>query len=329
MINVPKDKLWDKVKILFNAYGQESLQLSRNYVLKEKIEYKPLGEALRYFSESWLDFLHPALISLSCEAVGGDKDKTVKIGAAIVLMAGAADIHDDIMDKSTAKESNPTILGKFGVDIAILTGDALLLKGVYLLHEACKTLPRKEQEEILDSVKNTFFEMSSGVAEENSLRSTLNISSETFLNIIRQKVATAETTARIGAILGNASEREIAVMSHFGRTYGMLLSIRDEFIDIFEVEEIKNRLANECLPLPILLALQDEYRRKLLLNLLEKEITQENVERILDLSLDCESSKELIVKMKMMIDKEIMNLSIIKTHKDMLILLLNSTIEDL
>lgn len=324
-----KNKLWHNVNTLLGIYGKEALKFSKNYMLKEKIEYKPLSEALQYFLESWFDVIHPTLISISCEAVGGTGSETVEIGAAIVLLAGAADIHDDIMDKSTNKESNLTVYGKFGQDIAILAGDTLLLKGIYLLHEACETLPKNKKQEILDSIKETFFEMSSGVAKETSLRSNLKISYEDFLDIIRQKVATAGAATRIGAILGNGSEKDIAIMSHFGRTYGTLLSIRDEFIDAFEADEIKNRLTNEFLPLPILLALQDKSKNKLLLDLLQKDIDQENVDKILDLSIDCKATKKLIDQMKIMIQNEIVNFSPINKHKDTMTLLLNSTIEDL
>lgn len=329
MVNLPEEKLWDRVNILLSEYGQEALQFSKNYVLQEKIEYKPLGEALRYFFESWFDVLHPTLISLSCEAVGGNINETVKMGAAIVLLAGAADIHDDIMDKSTSKESNLTVFGKFGCDIAILAGDALLLKGIYLLHEACETLPKNEGQEIFESIKRTFFEMSCGVARETSLRGKTAISSKEFLSIIRQKVATVDVTMRIGAIIGKGSEKEIAVMSHFGRTYGMLLSIRDEFIDVFEVDEIQNRLANECLPFPILLALQDKSKNTMLADLLKNDITAENVDKILDLSIDCQGTRDLIAQMKRMIEAEIANLHSLNNCKETLILLLESTVEDL
>jgi geranylgeranyl diphosphate synthase type II len=324
-----EDKLWDKVNILLSTYGQEALQFAKNYVLQEKIDYKRLSEALQYFFESWFDVLHPTLISLSCEAVDGNKSETLKIGAAIVLLSGAADIHDDIVDKSVNKGSNPTVFGKFGQDIAILAGDALLLKGIYLLREGCITLSKNEEDEIFDSVKGTFFEMSSGVAREASLRGKTSILLDDFLSIVRQKVAAVESTMKIGAIIGKGSAEKVAILSHYGRTYGILLSLRDEFVDVFEVDEIRNRLENECLPLPILLAFQDKNRRQQLENILSNEITSESIDKILDLSMDSPASKELVDQMKNMIRDETFNLSSIKNNKDMLELLLQSTVEDL
>lgn len=328
MVNLPEGKLWDNVNIFFRTYGQEALQFSRNYVLQEKVENKSLYDALQYFINSWYDVLHPALISLSCEAVGGNKTKTVDIGASIVLMAGAADIHDDIIDRSAHKNLEPTVFGKFGADIAILAGDTLLLKGIYLLHKACTTLPPSRQLEILDIVKSAFLEISSGVVEEASLKGKTNVLLNEFMPIVYKKVAAVEASMRIGGIIGGGSAQEIDMLSHFGRTYGVLLSLRDEFIDVFEVEEIKNRLANECLPLPILLALQDKDKGKSLHNILNNKITQENIDSILDFSIDCRANKELISEMKRMVETEIDNLLNIP-NKEVLILLLKSTVEDL
>ena len=322
--------MWDHVKILMKERGYEALQFSKQTILQEEIGYEPLREALRYFVEEfWFDSLHPTLISLACEAVGGNHKETIKMGAAIVLMAGAADIHDDIMDQSIIKEPNQTIFGKFGGDIAILAGDALLLKGIYLLHDSCESLPKWKKQEILGIVKRTFFEMSSGVAKEASLRGKINISGIEFLDTINQKVSTAEATTRIGAILGNGTENEIAVIGHYGRTLGLLLSLRDEFVDVFEANELKNRFEHECLPIPILLALQNMSIQSELLCLLKDQITDNHLERILDLSLDCEESKNLIVKMKSSVEEEIVNLSSVRKCKDVLVLLLKATLEDL
>ena len=81
------------------------MELSKQAVLAEQIKYEPLREALRYFMEELCyDASHPTLLSLACEAVGGNPDATTDIGAALVLLAGAADIHDDIIDQSLTKE---------------------------------------------------------------------------------------------------------------------------------------------------------------------------------------------------------------------------------
>src|SRR3989304_8858870 len=138
----------------------------------------------------------------------------------------------------------------------------------------------------------------------------------------KRKGASAEATARIGAILGGGTKSEIAVLGHYGRTYGVLLTLRDEFIDIFEAEELKNRVENEVLPLPILLAFHDAAKKTAILQLLKGQVTEDNIEQILDLSLDDPETIDLTKKMRRMVQEESLKLSFVKNCSSGLKLLL-------
>jgi len=326
----PEQKLMQRAINLIQDRGQRAVENSRQLATIDKIGYKPLNEAVKYFmDEFWYDFLHPALISIACEAVGGNVEDTVNIGSAIVLMAGAADIHDDIIDESKIKEPYLTVFGKFGRDIAVLTGDTLLIKGVYALHESTMLLSKNKSRLILESVKESFLELCGGELRETELRGKVEISKSAYLEIIKQKAAASETMTRIGAILGDGTEKEIELLGHYGRTYGVLMTIRNEFIDVFEEDELRNRVENECLPTPILLAFQDKMRKSEILRLLEKEMTDKNVEKILDLSMDCQETRLLVEDMKKWVEKEISLISPIPNCREELKLLLTATLEDM
>jgi geranylgeranyl pyrophosphate synthase len=326
-----KKKLMEKVKRLLKEKGQKALEIAKQSVLQEKIEYEPLNEALRYFMEEiWLDVPHPALLSLTCEAVGGNPDTTANIGAAIAILAGAADIHDDIIDQSITKDSKPTIFGKFGKDIALLAGDALLFKGLMMIHEACEPLPENQKNEILGLVKQAFFKIGGAEAKEASLRGKFDLSPEEYLKIIENKVAVAEATAKIGAILGGGTREEIERLGHYGKTLAILMTIRDEFIDIFEPDELKNRAENECLPLPILFTFKDPRKKNKIMRLLKgNKITEKEIAKILNIVMDAKETQELKKEMLSSIKKEIQQLKFIKGSRNSLKLLLQSTVEDL
>ncbi len=150
------------------------MKLTKKEIFNEKIEYKPVREALRYFIvEVWHNFQHPALLSLTCKAVGGEAEHTRTIGAALVLLTGAADIHDDIIDRSKVKSTKPTIFGKFGQDIALIAGDMLFVKGLHLLNKACEELSEEKEEIVFNIVKNGFLKIGGGVANEAELKKTL------------------------------------------------------------------------------------------------------------------------------------------------------------
>jgi geranylgeranyl pyrophosphate synthase len=324
----PRKKLMEKAIAILRERGEKAVEIARTSILQEQIDYKPLKEALQYFIKDWEDVLHPALLSLACEAVDGNPDSTIQIGAAIVLLAGGADVHDDIIDQSTVKEPKQTVLGKFGQDISILTGDALLMEGLYLLHEACESLPRKKKQAILKLVKEAFFEISSAEAKEASFRGKTDLAGREYLAIIKHKVAAGEAATRIGAILGNGKTNEIGILGNYGRTYGVLMAVRDEFVDIFEQDELKNRAERECLPLPILLTFADSAKKAEILRLLKEEMTQDRIDRILELTLSSKETRRLKEDIKYLIEQEIQQLITLKNCKEVLEQLLWSTTED-
>jgi geranylgeranyl pyrophosphate synthase len=324
-------KLMEKVKSLLKEKGQKALEIARQSVLQEKIECEPLNEALRYFMEEiWLDVPHPALLSLTCEAVGGNPDATANIGAAIALLAGAADIHDDIIDQSSIKDGKETVFGKFGKDIALLAGDALLFKGLMMLHEACKRFPKNKKQEILRLSKQAFFKIGSAEAKETSFKGKFDLPAEEYFKIIENKTAVAEATAKIGAIIGGGTREEIAILGHYGKILSILMTIRDEFIDIFELKEIKNRVENECLPLPILFTFKDPKKQNKIVYLLKKgELTEKNRDKILDIVMNAVETQELKEKMIALIKEAHQQLKHIKRNKETLQLILDSTLEGL
>ena len=277
------------------------------------------------------DAAHPALIGLACEAVGGNADLTTQVGVAYVLLAGGADIHDDIIDDSAFKYSRETVLGKFGKDIAILAGDALLFKGFFTLEAACTALPREHKNAVLDLTKSAFFGISSAEAEESILREkSCSPPPEEYLDMIKTKAAVGEATMKIGAILGGGTAEKVEALGKYGRAIGILLTVRDEFIDTFDLDELRNRVAKECLPLPVLFTLNDS-KKEDKLNCLLKEgaVTEKKQKKILDLVTNSKGTRELKKQMRSIIKEETQRLILFGINSDCLKLMLRSTVEDL
>jgi geranylgeranyl diphosphate synthase type I len=327
----PEKELVKQVKTLLWERGQEALEIAKQSVLQEKIEFKPLQEALHYFMEEiWGDVLHPALLSLTCEAVGGNPDTTTHVGAATVLLASGADVHDDIIDQSLTKDSKPTVFGKFGKDIAILLGDFFLLTGCCLLCEASEQLTKYQKQSVLELVKQAFFDIANAEAKEASIRGKFDISAEEYLDIIKIKVSVSEAMTKIGAILGGGNQEEIEALGHYGKTLGILLTIRDEFIDVFELDELKNRVEKEVLPLPIIAALQDPNKKDKIITLLtRRELTETEVEQILDLVMSSKEARKIKKRMRLLVKEGCQQVNFASRNKETFKLLLWSTLENI
>ncbi len=324
-------KLMERVKDVLKKHGQKAFEIAKNTALGMKLQYKPLYNALQYFiNEIWYDVQHPALVSLACKAVGGNPEKTTNVGAAIVLLAGAADIHDDIIDDSKLKNLRLTVYGKFNGDITLLLGDALLFEGLSLLHEACQKFSERERDSILKLIKQAFFEIGNAEANEIEFRGKCNINPREYFGIIKRKAAVAEAAARTGAIMGGGTKKDIEILGRYGRALGTLMTIRDEFIDMFELEELKNRIEKECLPLPMIYAFKDKnIKEKVLLCL--RNGSEENFYDVIEEIMQMKEVNTLKENMKNVIKKTISEIKFLPNSAVLpeLNLLLKASIEDL
>ncbi len=324
------EKMMLRANALLKERGQEALKMARQEFSQQKIAFAPLGEALNYFlGEVWFDYLHPGLMSLACEAVGGNPKETVAVGAAFVLLAGGADVHDDIIDQSAAKGTRLTVLGKFGRDIAVLAGDALLFIGLSMMHDAVRELEAGKRVAILECVNQAFFNISSAEAKEASLRGNKDLTWTEYFEVIKMKDAVARATCEIGAILGAGSSEQIKILSDFGETLGILSCVRDDIIDVFETAELRNRAKNECLPLPILLAFQNAEEKKKIISLLDEPATDENTEEILDIALDSQQTRKFMAEMHAIMEQKIVHLSGLQKSTRELELILRAFLEDI
>ena len=268
---------------LIRQRGKEGLELAIKTALEEKIDSKEVQEALDYFmNEYWKDFTSSALLSLICEAVGGDPKITTPVAVSVTLISGALDIHDDIIDESERKGDRTTVYGKFGKEIALLLGDALLFKGFTSLYDAVeKGVPAERIAAIADIINRTFFELGNAEALELQFRGRIDIEPEDYLQVVRKKGADLEAYARISALLGEASEEEIAALGEYGRLLGMLMILRDEMIDMLDPEEIIHRIQKEHSNIAILYALKNPKNKSKIRSILKNtKITSKDARKL-------------------------------------------------
>jgi len=248
-----------EIQKIFEKLGTKPLEQARKAILVEKLQSHKAQQALTYFmTEYWLDTARPSLMALTCKAVGGDPELTQPISIPMILISGAIDIHDDIIDLSRTKDGRPTVYGKYGKEIALLVGDALLFKGLVMLNEtSVMDVQIAKMTQILRIIETMFFELGDAEALELDFRGRLDVSPREYLQVVRMKAADVEAHTRISAIVGNASKREIKALSEYGRLLGMMIILRDDLIDLMIPEECQSRSKAEALPLPLLYGLRD------------------------------------------------------------------------
>ena len=311
--------------------SKKGLEFARRTILAEKIECEEIREALEYYTSNWKNFTHPGLFSIACGAVGGNPDKAVEVQAAMSMLAAAFDIHDDVIDESKVKHGKPTVFGKFGKDIALLLGNAFLVKGFTLLGESIRELPQNKMKEVFETLKKSLFELGNAHALELNLKRRTDVVPEEHMQILEMKAASVEADMRIGAIIGGGTKSEVEALTSYGRILGTLATLREEFIDVFEIQELRQRVQNECLPIPILYALRNEDSRRIQKILLRKRMTNKDVNKLLDIVFETREVKKLKRKMKILIRNALRLVSRIKNQaiRTLLRKLVTAALEDL
>jgi geranylgeranyl pyrophosphate synthase len=267
---------------IIDKRGQSALKEASEHILKNQYGTGVISEALNYYATAIFPRvlpIFPALIHLSCEAVGGNPKETEPLAAAMLLITASGDIHDDIIDRSTHKFRKQTLFGKYGKDITLLAGDALLMHGMNLLQENLKQFSPTQKTAIFDLMTRSMYELAEAEATETFLWKKETVTPQESYAVIARKATVAELHCRIGAVIGVGNKNDLESISSYGRAIGILSVMKDEFMDLNNHLELKDRLLNEMPPYPMICAMQNqEFRNQFSAilakrRLLKKELT--------------------------------------------------------
>lgn len=187
-----------------------------------------LRDPILYFLESTGKKIRPLLTILSCEAVGGKMANAMPAALGIELFHDFTLIHDDIMDRDELRRGRYTIHTKWGEDVAILVGDAL----VGLAYERFLQCDTRHLPQIMQLFTDTLIKVCEGQALDKEFEKREDVNLEQYLDMITKKTAwLIRLSTQVGAILGNGSQEQVGLMTHFGNQLGIAFQIQDDWLD--------------------------------------------------------------------------------------------------
>lgn len=325
-------KLMPQVLRMLEDYGGKSLEEARKRLFEIGVEDPKARESMKMYANNWNDFIHPSILSLSSDCVSERTTGIADLQTMILLLTAAMDIHDDVMDKSTTKNGKATLYGRYGEDLAILVGDALLMESFVMLYSFRNSMDKDLFDRIVATVKNSLLEVGNAHLMELQLKKRTNIMPEDLINLIEKKAAIFGGIAEIGAIAGKGSLDQIKALKTSAKAFGFLVMIREEFIDMFEPAELSNRLKNEYLPLPMLYAIKDPKVKKLVMLLRRGKITKSSVQELINSVFENQSVIRLKATMESRAAQAISMLEVQFSKKKpslLLATLVRSALEDL
>jgi geranylgeranyl pyrophosphate synthase len=264
------EELVEQAQKVMEKEGSKGWNLAKEVMLNQKIQSLQLKKAINYVMLQYKpDFFRPAIISFCSKVVGGSSEATVQCGASSILLARAIGIHDDIIDNLKIRNKRPTVFGEFGRENALILSDILSFKGFKLLGKIVEFgVSYRSIANIYDTIDRIWFEQSESEALEVQSRGKTETTPKKCLTKIMMRASEMEATTRIGGILGGGSEKEIEVLGRYGRFLGMASILRNELIDILELDMLRHRIKRESLPLPLIYALTNTSAKPKILSLI-------------------------------------------------------------
>jgi heptaprenyl diphosphate synthase len=214
-----------------------------------------LRRALHQLFASGGKRLRPALVLLAAHWGAYDRGRAVVAGAAMEMIHAASLIHDDIIDEAAMRRGRPTTNSLYGSKVAVLGGD-------YLFAAAAGAVASLNDVSLMASTASTIMSLCAGEINQSAHAFDWQISEADYFGYLEQKTASLTLLCcRAGAMVAQASEHVVEVLSEIGRNLGMAFQIVDDVLDLTSAPEELGKptghdLLEGMLTLPVIHLLQ-------------------------------------------------------------------------
>ncbi len=211
---------------------KEELQKAEEYsreLLNSKVEL--VLRAGGYILDSGGKRVRPGLTIISGKMVGAPQERLIPVATVMEYMHTATLLHDDIVDGAKLRRGRPSVNEVFGNDVAVLVGDYMFAKAIYVLAVY-------GGDEVLKVASQTVQDMAEGELLQLERIGDINLKEEEYFDIIYRKTASLlATCCECGAIVGGAEEEEREALREYGKLIGYAFQLVDDALDYTSNDE--------------------------------------------------------------------------------------------
>ena len=197
---------------------------------------KKLFDAIDYSILSSGKRLRPFLVLKSSELFSVEKERALRVAAAIEMVHAYSIVHDDLpsMDDDDLRRGKPTTHKKFNEAIAILTGDSLLTLSFEILSDTLTHSDAKIRCELIYELAKAAGACGMVAGQMMDLEAeNKKLSIGIITRIQRLKTgALIAFSCNAGAILGRAEKKHKFALQGYAHDIGLAYQIRDDLLDV-------------------------------------------------------------------------------------------------
>lgn len=189
--------------------------------------------------------IRPALLMLSNNLFGGTDKAALNSALAIEVFHNFTLLHDDIMDEAPLRRGNPSVYKKWNTNVAILSGDVMLMQAIQLLSK--KNHPNLQR--VLSIFNATAIQVCEGQQYDMDFEESSTVSIDDYLKMIELKTAVLlGASLKIGAVISNASSDNAHHIYEFGKNLGIAFQLMDDILDLYgDPKKVGKRIGGDVI----------------------------------------------------------------------------------
>jgi octaprenyl-diphosphate synthase len=216
---------------VFQRYSDDLKRVEEclDFHLRSEIDLIP--EIIQHLIGSGGKRFRPLLLLICADLCGYRGRKCYTLSAVIEFIHTATLLHDDVIDHAKTRRGKVSANNVWGNAASVLVGD-------FLYSKAFKLMADDDNLAVIKLMSATTNVMSEGEVFQLVKCGDIAITEAEYLTIIEKKTSILMSAAcASGAILGNASQKQIDALAGFGLRLGSAFQITDDTLDYTALEE--------------------------------------------------------------------------------------------
>ncbi|OFX41697.1 MAG: isoprenyl synthetase [Bacteroidetes bacterium GWA2_32_17] len=265
--------------------------------------------------------LRSCLALLSCNLFNNDIRNAIKPAIGVEMFHNFTLLHDDIMDKADLRRNKPTVHKKWNENVAILSGDAMLIKAYDLFFELKPEILAK----VIEVFNKAALQVCEGQQYDMNFETKIDVTTDEYIKMITLKTAVLlAASLKIGAIIGGATLKDADLLYYYGINLGIAFQLQDDYLDVYgDVKTFGKKIGGDIvsnkktyLLISAIENAKDENKYKLLNLLYNKHIeSQEKIKEVTDIYNDLNIPQVLKEKLHFYHSQAVNNISQVNAKK--------------
>lgn len=177
--------------------------------------------------------IRPVLCLLTYSLFKSDWEKQVPAALSVEIFHNFTLMHDDIMDKAPLRRGKQTVHEKWNDNIAILSGDVMLVNAYQYLNKV-KGLSLDAFQHLLGRLSRIAAEVCEGQQFDMNFESRDDVTVEEYVEMIRLKTSVLiGFSMEMGGLLASAPSQVSDSLYRIGETIGLGFQLKDDLLDVY------------------------------------------------------------------------------------------------